>query len=83
MTPRDLIETARRLVQPGAAQPTQADLRRATRPPRRAGALARGAALAVTLPNGFSFSSGVSASSFALVVSPNGAFSEPPRQAMG
>ena len=29
MTPRDLIETARRLAQPDAAQPTQADLRRA------------------------------------------------------
>ena len=29
MTPRDLIQTARRLAQPGAAQPTQADLRRA------------------------------------------------------
>ena len=29
MTPRDLMETARRLAQPGAAQPTQADLRRA------------------------------------------------------
>ena len=29
MDPRDLIETARRLAQPGAAQPTQADLRRA------------------------------------------------------
>ena len=27
--PRDLIETARRLTEPGAAQPTQADLRRA------------------------------------------------------
>ena len=29
MDPHDLIETARRLAQPGAAQPTQADLRRA------------------------------------------------------
>ena len=29
MNPRDLIETARRLVESGAAQPTQADLRRA------------------------------------------------------
>ena len=29
MNPRDLIETAHRLAQPGAAQPTQADLRRA------------------------------------------------------
>ena len=29
MNPRDLLETARRLAQPGAAQPTQADLRRA------------------------------------------------------
>ena len=29
MDPRDLIETARRLAEPGAAQPTQADLRRA------------------------------------------------------
>ena len=29
MTPRDLIQTARRLAQPSAAQPTQADLRRA------------------------------------------------------
>ena len=29
VTPRDLIQTARRLAQPGAAQPTQADLHRA------------------------------------------------------
>ena len=29
MDPRDLMETARRLAQPSAAQPTQADLRRA------------------------------------------------------
>ena len=29
MNPRDLLETARRLAHPGAAQPTQADLRRA------------------------------------------------------
>ena len=29
MNPRDLLETARRLAQPAAAQPTQADLRRA------------------------------------------------------
>ena len=29
MNPRDLLETARRLAQPGAAQATQADLRRA------------------------------------------------------
>ena len=29
MNPRDLLETARRLTQPGAAVPTQADLRRA------------------------------------------------------
>ena len=29
MNPRDLLETARRLAQPGESQPTQADLRRA------------------------------------------------------
>ena len=29
MNPHDLIQTARRLAEPGAAQPTQADLRRA------------------------------------------------------
>ena len=29
MNPRDLLETARRLAQPGVSQPTQADLRRA------------------------------------------------------
>ena len=29
MNPRDLLDTARRLAHPGAAQPTQADLRRA------------------------------------------------------
>ena len=42
-----------------------------------------GARLTVTLPSGFTFASGVSASSFALVVGPNGAFSQPPRRAMG
>ncbi len=42
-----------------------------------------GARLTVTLPSGFTFASGLSASTFALATSPNGAFSEPPRRAMG
>ena len=54
----------------------------ATNPSSLTEANLNGATVTVSL-GGLTYASGVSVSSFALVVSPNGAFSEPPRQAMG